>query len=155
MELIPILQVGDTRLKLRRIRQQLAPREFRTVIEFIGREVGVAGESRFSPYPVRPKSPAKGRRRKQYRRTGTLGRSENSTVFWEGDTLVVSWGSNVDYAVWVRGMEQPPEGVKGQAWMHIGIWTPMDEDVLNESVLQQYDGIIERRLDIVIETLLR
>ncbi len=66
----------------------------------------------------------KPRKRKQYRRTGRLGANlthskPEMVEFLEWFTKV---GTDVEYSPYVVG---EPDDDPGQAWMHVGVWTPM------------------------------
>lgn len=139
------LNTREVEQRLAALRAKLEARKLRLLIEYTARRIAVRGEERIGPYP--PQREPLNPKRKKYRRTGTLGKSLNSAVYWTGDTLVVSWGSNVRYSVWVKGSANPPEGEKGQAWMHKGHWTPLEDEVLSDEAAREYEEIILKTLD--------
>lgn len=133
--------------------KKLNKKTFVSILVAIGSRVGLKGEELISVYPddvkrtrrkVYTRQGADGKtylsafknmkqqglvwwliqqHRIPYVRTGLLGRSLNSVSYFEGNTLVVKWGTNVIYAPYVIGDENE------QALIHQNYWTPLKKDI--------------------------
>ncbi len=116
---------------------KLSGKQFDTILRQITARVGVLAEQLTGGYPPQPspKNP-----KKPYRRTGRLGASLTSAVEAdaEAQAYIAVLGSNVTYAEKVWGERNDTPG-KGQAWMHEGVWTPLEEGILqNTSVIERF-----------------
>jgi len=124
---------------------KLKPAVFKAIVDNTAEHVAVAMEQHAVIYPeARPES--------DYRRTGRLGASVTSEVRREGEYTYAVAGTNVLYAIWVVGPANPPEGEKGQAWMHKGVWVPLDESV--NAHLAEYEDIIISDLEAAVKAFL-
>lgn len=124
---------------LKELRAKLEPSRFDFVIFVTLGRVGAMMEEDSNGYPPQPQ-PANPKRR--YRRTGRLGSSLTTEVVMNSEVYAVKLGSNVTYSPRVWAM--PGDLPIGQAWMHKGVWTPLEESVRGN--LDRYTTYIQEEI---------